>query len=102
MFIYFMSISSSSNSMGQKSLDMFLRQFLPDYSPELVTYLLLSGLEHSGWQECGYTTSPDLKMEFSKGQGQGKDCRIRNIKYVEEEGKEKRDTNSEMGGGEGK
>lgn len=66
MCIYFLSISSTFNSLWQKALEMFLRHCLPDCNPNILTNLLLSGPGHSGWQEGRCLRSPEVKMEFTK------------------------------------
>lgn len=65
MCIYFMSISSNSNSVWQKALEMFLRHSLPYYRG--------SNKSAFKWPRtqrlpgCGCPRSLDLKMKFTKG-----------------------------------
>lgn len=101
MYIYFMSISSSSNSMWQKALQVFLRLAFPYCSPGVLTNLLLSGPGHRGCQGGGVLGLLTLRRRSprskSLGQGQGRDCRIKNIKNSVEEGKQEKNPNGQTG-----
>lgn len=65
MCIYFMSISSSSNSVWQKALEMFLRRSLPYYRGSNKSAFKWPRTQRL--PECGCPQFLDLKMTFRKG-----------------------------------